>query len=62
MKFTDKVTEAITASMDDMKNTIHTEMEEISKQVTALAGMGMIAFTLVSIVAVSALVIATRKK
>jgi hypothetical protein len=61
MRFTDKVVDSITASMDDMRNDIHSEFQNMSREVAALASLGMLAFALISIVAVTALVKAGKK-
>lgn len=60
MRFTDKVTESITDSINDLRSDLRNDIENISKEITALAGLGMIAFALISIVAVTALVKASK--
>lgn len=60
MRFTDKVTDALTESISELRADIHNDIENISKEITALAGLGMIAFALISIVAVTALVKASK--
>lgn len=60
MGFTDKLTGAVTVSMDELRNDIRQDLDNISKEITALAGLGMIAFALISIVAVTALVKASK--
>jgi predicted transcriptional regulator len=60
MGFTDKLAGSITVSIDELRNDIRSDLENISKEITALAGLGMIAFALISIVAVTALVKASK--
>lgn len=60
MRFTDKVVAEITIGMDTLRNDIHDDFDKVSKEITALAGLGMIAFALISIVAVTALVKASK--
>lgn len=60
MRFTDKLAGSLTVSIDELRNDIRTDLENISKEITALAGLGMIAFALISIVAVTALVKASK--
>lgn len=60
MRFTDKLTDSITDSINDLRSDIRLDLENISKEITALAGLGMIAFALISIVAVTALVKASK--
>lgn len=60
MRFTDKLTESVTDSINDLRTDIRMDLENISKEITALAGLGMIAFALISIVAVTALVKASK--
>lgn len=60
MGFTDKLTSAVTVSMDELRNDIRQDLDNISKEITALAGLGMIAFALISIVAITALVKASK--
>jgi len=60
MRFTDKLTGALAAEMTELRHDIRTDLDGISKEITALAGLGMIAFALISIVAVTALVKASK--
>lgn len=60
MRFTDKVTESVTDSINTLRVDLRSDIENISKEITALAGLGMIAFALISIVAVTALVKASK--
>lgn len=60
MRFTDKVTESVTDSINTLRADLRSDIENISKEITALAGLGMIAFALISIVAVTALVKASK--
>lgn len=60
MRFTDKLTESVTDSINDLRTDIRIDLENVSKEITALAGLGMIAFALISIVAVTALVKASK--
>jgi hypothetical protein len=60
MRFTDKLVTPVAESIDDLRNDIRMDLENISKEITALAGLGMIAFALISIVAVTALVKASK--
>jgi hypothetical protein len=60
MRFTDKLTDSVTESINDLRNDIRSDLGNISKEITALAGLGMIAFALISIVAVTALVKASK--
>lgn len=60
MGFTDKLTNSVTVSIDSLREDIRTDLENISKEIAAVAGLGMIAFVLISIVAVTALVKASK--
>jgi hypothetical protein len=60
MRFTDKLADRVTESIDGLGTEIRIDLENISKEITALAGLGMIAFALISIVAVTALVKASK--
>lgn len=60
MRFTDKAIESVTDSINTLRADIRSDTEKISKEITALAGLGMIAFALISIVAVTALVKASK--
>lgn len=60
MGFTDKLRDSVTDSINDLRIDIRSDLENISKEITALAGLGMIAFALISIVAVTALVKASK--
>lgn len=60
MRFTDKLTDSITDSINDLRSDIRLDLENISKEITALAGLGMIAFALISVVAITALVKASK--
>lgn len=56
MNFTGKMLAPINERFEE----ISTDVESMRNEVTALAGLGMIAFGLISIVAVSALLIAVK--
>ena len=60
MRFTDKLIDPVTESINDLRSEIRVDLGNISKEITALAGLGMIAFALISIVAVTALVKASK--
>ena len=60
MRFTDKVTDSIHDGLNTLRTDIRSDLDKISKEITALAGLGMIAFALISIVAVTALVKASK--
>jgi hypothetical protein len=67
MTFTDKLLKPMTERVDDIYDDVSTrmdslsdEVETVTAQVLGLAALGMIAFTLISIVAVTALVKASK--
>jgi hypothetical protein len=60
MGFTDKVTTSIHDGLNTLRTDIRSDLDNISKEISALAGLGMIAFALISIVAVTALVKASK--
>lgn len=60
MSFTDKLASSLTVSIDDLRNDIRADLENVSKEITVLAGLGMIAFALISVVAITALVKASK--
>ena len=60
MRFTDKLIDPVTESINELRTDIRLDLGNISKEITALAGLGMIAFALISIVAVTALVKASK--
>lgn len=60
MKFTDKVLEPIATQVSETTERIENNLEELRYQVAAVAGFAMVAFLLVSVVAVTALVKASK--
>ena len=60
MRFTDKAIQPIVDRVDEFTERMETRVDEMGLQLAAITGLGMIAFVLVSIVAVTALVKASK--
>lgn len=60
MRFTDKAMEPIVKRVDEFTERMESRVDEMGLQLAAITGLGMIAFVLVSIVAVTALVKASK--
>lgn len=60
MRFTDKALGSIDESVSILRENIQHDVRNMTREISALAGLGMIAFALISIVAVTALVKASK--
>lgn len=60
MGFTDKALAPVTAQINAVAHSVDERMEVMSNQIAGIALLGMVAFTLISAVAVAALVKASK--
>jgi hypothetical protein len=61
MKFTDKLTQNLTDQFNETFIDIRRDIQKTTEDLQAVAAAGMLAFVLVATVAITALVIATKK-
>lgn len=60
--FIGKAVRDVSTRVEELTSDLSNELKETSSQVNALAIMGMVAFSLISLVAVTALIIASSKE
>jgi hypothetical protein len=61
MKFTDKLSRGLTDQFNEAFIDIRRDVQKTTEDLQAVAAAGMLAFVLVAVVAVTALVVATKK-